>query len=55
MEQFELQELTAIEAEETVGGSPLTYWVFYIAGKMFSAPAVMALNGAAGHEIMGFK
>jgi hypothetical protein len=56
MEQFnELQELTSLEVEETVGGSPLSYWVCYYVGKMVSSPGVMALDGAAGHEIMGFK
>lgn len=55
MEKFELRELTVFEAERTVGGSPLSEKIFWVLGKMFSTPAAMAVNGAAGHEVMGSK
>lgn len=37
------------------GGSEFTRSLMYLLGRMFITPGKMAIDGAAGHEIMGSK
>lgn len=41
---------------EVQGGvTEFTYTLLYILGRMAASPSKMAANGAASHEIIGFK
>jgi len=53
MENF--QELSKKELFSIEGGSMLSDAICWLAGAMFACPGWMAMNGAAGHEVMGFK
>lgn len=52
MENYNLIELSEFELKEINGGDN---FILYALGFLFVQPGKMALNGAAGHEIMGFK
>lgn len=41
----EMKELTLLEMTNINGGSPLTYAVSWLLGKMFTTPAVLDKNG----------
>lgn len=51
MENNNLIELSYFELKEIEGGN----FILYALGYLFVQPGKMAVNGAAGHEIMGFK
>lgn len=55
MKELELEELTEQEMYSVEGGSEFSDWLCYWAGRAFATPGVMAVRGAAGHEIMGSK
>lgn len=55
MDKIYFIELEEKQLIETDGGSPLSDAICYFFGMMFATPGKMATNGAAGHEIMGFK
>jgi bacteriocin-like protein len=56
-EEDSLKELTIEELNTINGGSmsEVGHWIVKGLGMMFMNAGAMACDGAAGHEIMGFK
>lgn len=50
-----MRQLSVKEQGQVQGGSPLLGRIGYLLGLMFTTPGRMAVDGAAPHEILGFK
>lgn len=55
MKNYEFIELDEKALFEVQGGSAISDAVCWLLGAMFITPGKMAVDGAAGHEIMGSK